>query len=84
MITIPTGVALTCSSGLNYCVSQSHLREEYIFEHRPRNGGARGDATSTSITKQVPILNGQAVGSHTDATSQVVGGAPQIFMPQIS
>ena len=34
-----------------------------------------GTQHATSITKQVPTVNSQTVGFHTDATSQVVGGS---------
>ena len=67
------------------CVSPSCLRKEYdIFEHETRNGGARGDATCHQYNKAVLPVNGQTVGFHTGTTSQVVGRAPWIFMPQRS
>ena len=42
-----------------------------------------GTQRATSITKQVPTVNDQTVGFHTDATSQVVGGStPDTYAPK--
>ena len=67
-----------------FCVSPSRLSEEYdIFEMDPEMVEHEKTQHATSIAKQVPTINSQTVGSHIDATSQVVGGSiPDAYAPK--
>ena len=59
-----------------FYVSPSRLREEYnILNMDPEMVEHEGTQRATNITKLVPPANGQTVGFHTGATSQVVGGS---------